>query len=83
LRTRRTIAICLLFVLQVLAADSLRTTDSLHPIGDQSSGWLDSTLVLTDSLGTATDFAHRWLWPLALAAVTLGGLFLLFSVRSK
>jgi hypothetical protein len=83
LRTRRIIAVCLLCALPVLAADSLRTTDSLHQIGEPSAGWFDSTLVAADSLGTATGFAHRWLWPLALAAVTLGGFYLLFSVRSK
>jgi hypothetical protein len=83
LRARRILVVCLLVALPLLAADSLRTADSLHNIGNPSSGWLDTTLTAADSLGTAAGLTHRWLLPLALTAAMLGGLYLLFSVRSK
>ena len=83
MRTRHVVTACLRLTLPAVAADSLRTADSLRKIGDQPSGWLDTSLAMADSLGTASGLTHRWLLPLALTVLTLGGLYLLFSTRSK
>jgi hypothetical protein len=65
------------------AADSLRTTDTLYSIHTDTLLSLDTAQVLNDSLPVHHGAVEGWALPLALIAVMMTAIWLLFSTRSR
>jgi hypothetical protein len=84
MRSRLRTVLLLFLVLAACGwADSLRTADSAAGRLDELSVGCDSALAAVDTLARGSGVTDRWLWPLALAAVSFVGVYLLYSVRSK